>query len=96
MVSNKLQDFLPKLSDKLLTPCKTRKEDSSKQTTYWSFLFHAFLSIEKRKASCLQRVVQLSQVEVRKKYFEERSLYLLFQNVNPEKIVDYLKEIGMF
>ena len=35
-------------------------------------------------------------VEVRKKCFEERSLYSLFKNVNAEKIVDNLKEIGMF
>ena len=35
-------------------------------------------------------------VEVRKKYFDERSLYSLFPNVNPEKIFDYVKEIGMF
>ena len=35
-------------------------------------------------------------VEVRKKYFEERSLYSLFRNVNPEKLFDYLNEIGMF
>ena len=35
-------------------------------------------------------------VEVRKKYFEERSLYSLFRNVNLEKFFDYLKEIGMF
>ena len=35
-------------------------------------------------------------MEVEKKYFEERSLYSLFQNVNPEKIFEYLKEIGMF
>ena len=27
---------------------------------------------------------------------EERSLYSLFRNVNPEKLFDYLKEIGMF
>ena len=34
-------------------------------------------------------------VEVRKKYFEERSLYSLFRNVNPEKIIfNFLKEIG--
>ena len=33
-------------------------------------------------------------VEVRKKYFEERSLYSLFRNVNPETIFDNL--IGMF
>ena len=35
-------------------------------------------------------------VEVTKKYFEERFLYSLFRNVNPEKMFDYLKEIGMF
>ena len=35
-------------------------------------------------------------VEVRKKYVEERSLYSLFRNVNPEKIFDFLKETGMF
>ena len=35
-------------------------------------------------------------VEVRKKYVEERSLYSLFRNVNPEEICNYLTEIGMF
>ena len=35
-------------------------------------------------------------MELRKKYFEERSLYTLLRNVNPEKIFDYLKQTGMF
>ena len=35
-------------------------------------------------------------VEVRRNYFEERSLYSLFRNVNPENIFGFLKEIGMF
>ena len=35
-------------------------------------------------------------VEVRNRYFEERSLYSLFRNVNPEKNFDYLREIGVF
>ena len=35
-------------------------------------------------------------VELRKKYFEERCLYSLFQNVNLSKKFDRLKEIGMF
>ena len=35
-------------------------------------------------------------LEVRKKYFEERSLCSLFRNVNLEKIVEFLKETGMF
>ena len=35
-------------------------------------------------------------LEIRKKYFEERSLYSLFRNVIPEIIVDLLREIGVF
>ena len=35
-------------------------------------------------------------VEVRKKYFEDRSLYSLFRNVDPEKIFENLNETGMF
>ena len=35
-------------------------------------------------------------LEVRKQYFEEKSLYSLLRDVNPEKSFDYLKEIGMF
>ena len=34
--------------------------------------------------------------EVRQKYFEERSLYSLHRNVNPENIFDFLKEICVF
>ena len=35
-------------------------------------------------------------VEVRKKYFEERSLYLIFWNVDLKKNFDFLREIGVF
>ena len=35
-------------------------------------------------------------LEIRKKYFEERSLYLLFRNVIPEIIFDFLRETGVF
>ena len=35
-------------------------------------------------------------LEIRKKYFEERSLYSLFRNVIPEIIFDFLREIGVF
>ena len=35
-------------------------------------------------------------LEIRKKYFEERSLYSLFRNVIPEIIFDFLREIDMF
>ena len=35
-------------------------------------------------------------LETRKKYFEEKSLYSLFENVIPEKVFDFLREIGVF
>ena len=35
-------------------------------------------------------------LEIRKKYFEERSLYSLFWNIIPEIIFDFLPEIGVF
>ena len=35
-------------------------------------------------------------LEIRKKYFEERSLYSLFRNVIPEIMFDFLREIGVF
>ena len=35
-------------------------------------------------------------LEIRNKYFEERSLYSLFRNVIPEIIFDFLREIGVF
>ena len=34
-------------------------------------------------------------LEIRKKYFGERSLYSLFRNVIPEIIFDFLREIGL-
>ena len=35
-------------------------------------------------------------LEIRKKYFEERSLYSLFRNEIPEIIFHFMREIGMF
>ena len=35
-------------------------------------------------------------VEIRKKYFEERSWHSLFRNVILEIIFDFLREIGVF
>ena len=35
-------------------------------------------------------------LEIRKKYFEKKSLYSLFRNVIPGKKIDFLREIGVF
>ena len=34
-------------------------------------------------------------MEVRKKHFEEKSLYLPFRNVVPDAIFDFLREVGV-
>ena len=34
-------------------------------------------------------------LEIRKKYFKEKSLYLLFRKLIPEMILDFLQEIGV-
>ena len=41
-------------------------------------------------------IVCAESLEIRQKYFEERSLYSLFRNAIPEKIFDFLPEIGVF
>ena len=35
-------------------------------------------------------------LEIRKKYFEEKSLYSLFRNEIPEVVFDFFREIGVF
>ena len=54
IVSNKLHDFLPKLSDKLLTFCYTGKDDTviNRLDIGHSYSTHSFL-LKKRRASCL-------------------------------------------
>ena len=81
---------------------------SFKQTAYWSFLFYAFLYFEKKgeppvceASDTMITVIHIlieraDLVELRKKYFEEKSLYLLFRNVNQENFFDFLTEIGVY
>ena len=54
LVSNEFHEILPKLPDKLLSFCNTRKENTVlNRLHYWSLLFDTFLYIEKRRGSCL-------------------------------------------
>ena len=53
---------------------------------------------------CINAVITVKHIliecadwlDIRKKYFEERSLYTLSRNVIPEAIFDFLREIGVF
>ena len=105
-VSNKLHDIIPKLSDRLLRFCNTRNEDTVLNRLHIGrfYFTHSFLLKKEEPPVCVTcnttitvkhtLIEGVDLVGVRKKYFQKRSLDLLFQNVNPEKNFDYLKEIG--
>ena len=71
-----------------------------------SYLTHSFILRREEAPVCVGcgAVITVKHIliecadllEIRKKYFEERSLYSLFQNVIPEIIFDFLREIGVF
>ena len=107
-MSNKLDEIIPKLSDKVLPFYKTKKESTVLDRLHvgHSYFAHSFILKKETSPVCVafntiiitkHILIDISDlVEVVQKYFEERSLYSLFRKVNPEKIVDYLEEIGMF
>ena len=91
IVSNKLHDILPKLSDELLTFCNTRKEDTvlNRLQIGHSCFTHSFLLKREEPPVCVacnttvtvkHFLIECADLaEVRKKYFEETSLYSIFR-----------------
>ena len=73
---------------------------------YCWILTHSFILRREKASVCVAcgAVITVKHIliecadllEVRKKYFEEKSLYSLFRNVIPEIIFDFLREIGVF
>ena len=102
--SNNFHEILPKLPYKLLSFCNTRKENTvlNRLQIGHSHLTHSLILRKEEAPVCVEcnAVIILIEcadlLEIRKKYFEERSLYSLFQNVIPEIICDFLREIGVF
>ena len=97
-----------KLADKLLSFCNTRKENNILNRLHigHSYLTHSFILRKEEAPVCVAcyAVITVKHVltecadllEIRKKYFEERSLYSLFRNVIPEIIFYFLREIGVY
>ena len=108
LVSNKFHEILPKLPDKLLSLCNTWKENTVLNRLHigHSHLTHSFILRKEEAIVCVtcNAIITVKHIliecanllEIRKKYFEERSLYLLFWNMIPEIIFDFLREIGVF
>ena len=70
-----------------------------------SYLTHSFILRREEAPVCVAcgAVITVKHIllegadvlEIRKKYFEEKSLYSLFRNVIPEVVFDFLREIGV-
>ena len=81
----------------MLSFCNTRKENtvSNRLHTGHSYLTHSFILRKEEAPVCVacNTVITIKHfliecadlLAIRKKYFEERSLYLLFRNVISEK-----------
>ena len=86
----------------------TRKENTVLNRLHigHSYLTHFFILRKEEAPVCVACNVVLTVkhiliectdlLEIRKKYFEEKSLYSLFRNVIPEVVFDFLREIGVF
>ena len=108
MVSNKFHEILPKLSDKLLSFCNTRKENTvlNRLHIVHSYLTHSFVLKKEEAPVCVacntvltvkhRLIERADSMEVRKKYFEQKSLYSLYRNLSPEINFDFLRAIGVF
>ena len=108
IASNKLHDILPKLSGKLLSYCKTGKEDTVIYALLVGhfYLTHSFILKNRRAPVCVACNTTITikhsllecadLVEVRKKCFEERSLYAMSQNVNPAGTLGFFIKIIIF
>ena len=108
MVSNMFHEILPKLPDKLSSFCNTRKENTVLNRLHigHSYLMHSIILRNEEAPVCFacNTVITVKHIliectdllEIRKKYFEEKSLYSLFRNVIPEIIFDFLREIDVF
>ena len=95
MVSNKFHEILPKLLDKLLSFCNTRKQNTVLNRLHigHSYLTHSFILRREEASVCVAcgAVITVNDIliecadllEIRKKYFEERTLYSFFRNVIP-------------
>ena len=108
LVSNKVHEILPKLPDKLLSFYNTKKENTVLNRLHigHSYLTHSFILRKEQAPVCVACNVVITVkhiliecadlMEIRKKCFEEKSLYSLFRNVISEIIFDFLREIGVY
>ena len=105
---NKLYQIFPVLKDCISCPRKNRKEETVMARLHigHSFLTHSFLLKGEEPPMCIGCDKRLTIehilltcsdfIETRESHFTAKSLRMLFQDILPEKIFNFLKEINIF
>ena len=105
---NKLYKIFPILKECIVCPRRNRKEESVMARLHigHSFITHSFLLKGEEPPMCIGCDKRLTVehilltcsdfTEIRESHFTAKSLRMLFQDILPEKIFNFLKEINIF
>ena len=105
---NKLYKIFPVLKECIACPRKNRKEETVMAWLHigHSFLIHSFLLKGEEPPVCIRCDKRLTIehilltcsdfIEIRERHFTAKSLCMLFKDISPEKIFNFLKEINIF
>ena len=105
---NKLYKIFPILKECIVYPRRNRKEETVMPRLHigHSFITHSFLlkgaeppvCIRCDKHLTIEHILHICSdfIEIRESHFTDKSLRMLFQDILPEKIFYFLKEINIF
>ena len=108
MSSLKIYKIFPVLKECISCPQKNRKEETVMAQLHigHSFLPHSFLLKVEEPPVCIGCDKRLTIehilltcsdfIEIRESHFTAKSLRMLFKDISPEKIFNFLKEINIF
>ena len=108
MNSRKINDIFPILKECIVCPQRNRKEETVMARLHigHSFITHSFLLKGEEPPMCIGCDKRLTIehilltcsnfIEIRESHFTAKSLRMLFQDISPDKIFNFLKEINIF
>ena len=108
MSSRKINYIFPVLKECIVCPQTNRKEETVMARLHigHSFITHSFLLKGEEPPMCIgcDKPLTIEHIlltcsnfiEIRESHFTAKSLRMLFQDISPEKIFYFLKEINIF
>ena len=107
---NKLLKIFPALKKCVICSDKQKRRDCDSPTAHWPFYYYSFFFINSLKVEeppmCIgcDEVLNIEHIsltcsdliEIRESHFTAQSLLVLFQDIPPEKIFNFLKEMNTF